>query len=157
MGQLHRLIYFSPQCDKKGVGIPILWLRKLGLRKVKYLGQSHPGLEPRTIGLQSPRLPVPKPILSPKPSRHLAACLSFLPPFSPLWAPGFLFLSSSRQLVMPFAPTALSKGRTIIPLQQCTGFPQAALWEQSCLPSPLWVKTLQDPMKGQKSGKVKRR
>ena len=34
---------------------------------------------------------------------------------------------------------------------------QAALWEQSCLPSPLWVKTLQEPMKGQKSSKVKRR
>lgn len=80
MGQLHRLIYFSPQCDKKGVGIPILWLRKLGLRKVEYLGQSHPGLEPRTIRLQSPRLPVPNPILSPKPSPDIQqlASVSYL-------------------------------------------------------------------------------
>ena len=95
---------------------------------------------------------------------------SFASPWVELWLPGcvcnatprslsalernitqaFLFLSPSRQLFIPFAPPALSKCRTVIPLQRCTGFPQAALWEQSCLPSPLWVKTLQDPVKGQK-------
>ena len=88
---------------------------------------------------------------------HLAACLSSHLLSHPSEPQAFLFLSPSRQLFMPVAPPALSKCRTVIPLQKCTGFPQAALWEQSCLPSPLWVKTLQDPVKGQKSSKVKRR
>lgn len=124
----------------------------------RWIGQSHQGLEPRTAGLQSPRLPAACPTISRNLSLviyQLVSASHLLPlPYEPHAS---LFLFSSRQSFMPFAPPALRKCGAIIPLQKCTGFPQAACQEHSCLLSPLWFKTLKDPMKGQKSDKVKRR